>query len=788
MNHLRLPLAIAFLAFLAGLLSGLRAGWIDAGPALLALPLAAAPLVHARISGSRPTPATMQATLLAALAILGVAHGAEGRAAARRDCRATLADGAKLIVTGALGANHVAPLDSTGRIPLLPLQLQSSVGAAGRLAHCDVEVRVRLPRGTEAMMAGTEMRVRGEWRLLPAPVTPSAWPRGPAYVGYVSAREIESASGPSFAAHPLLVMRGRSERQIHRLFPRHGPLADALILNRRETLDRGVADRFAQSGLVHLLAISGTHVALFGAVFVLLGSVLRLSRARTAWMTIALTALYLAMIGAPPSALRAGLMMGLTLLALVLQRPSSALAIVAASAFLLLAMDPMSALDIGFQLSFAGVLGLLILRSAMWKHVPRPVKKGKLSRPLAESLVASVAAFISTAPIVAHHFGQVAPISIVANLPAIPLSGLALVGIGAAAATEPVAPPLARLFADGAGVALDLLSATVDLAVAVPGGHASVARPQWWLWGAAALAFLAAMEAGRRVRPRVRVAVAVATAWCAFLVLPLAANVGDGELEIAFLDVGQGDAVALRTPAGRWVLVDAGPADERFDAGERRVLPYLRARGARRVEALVLTHPHLDHLGGAPAVIRGIPVDRVVEPGLPFGTPSYQETLDAAAERGATWAAARGDRMLRVDGVDLVFLWPEADVLDASADPNDISAVVQLRYGGFSALLTGDAPASVEERLVARHGGALRSAVLKAGHHGSRTSSSEALLEAVRPELAVVSSGARNEYGHPSPEVVERLERRGAEVARTDREGTVVVRAGADGRWRRVDP
>ncbi|HEU4452277.1 MAG TPA: ComEC/Rec2 family competence protein, partial [Longimicrobium sp.] len=348
--------------------------------------------------------------------------------------------------------------------------------------------------------------------------------------------------------------------------------------------------------------------------------------------------------------------------------------------------------------------------------------------------------------------------------------------------------PLGRLFADGAGVALDLLSATVDLAVAVPGGHASVARPQWWLWAAAAVAFLAAMEAGRRVRPRVRLAVATATASCAFLVLPLAADAGSGELEIAFLDVGQGDAVALRTPAGRWVLVDAGPADDRFDAGERRVLPYLRARGARRVEALVLTHPHLDHLGGAPAVMRALPVGRLVEPGLPFGTPGYRETLDAAAERGTEWAAARRERVLRIDGVELLFLWPEADVLDASADPNDISAVVQLRYGGFSALLTGDAPAAVEERLVARHGGALRSAVLKAGHHGSRTSSSEALLEAVRPELAVVSSGARNEYGHPSPEVVERLERRGAEVARTDREGTVVVRAGVDGRWRRVDP
>jgi competence protein ComEC len=788
MNHLRLPLVVAFFVFLAGLLCGLRVEWVSAGTALLAIPILLAPLLHAKLVGTKLTARTVDGVLLAALAVIGAGQGAGGRIAAREDCRATLADGARLVVSGALAANHAPPRDSTGRIPLLPLRVESAIGAGGRVARCDVEVRVRLPRGTRPMLAGTELRLRGEWRLLPAPVNPSAWPRGPAYVGYLLAKEIESTAPPSFAAHPLLVMRGASERRIHRLFPRHGALADALLLNRREGLDREVADRFAKSGLVHLLAISGTHVALFGAVFVLLGSVVRLSRARTAWLTISLTALYLAVIGAPPSAMRAGIMMALTLLALVLQRPSAALAVIAATALLLLALDPMSALDIGFQLSFAGILGILVIRGAMWRHVPPAIKHGKVARPLAESLVTSVAAFLATAPIVAHHFGQVAPVSIVANLPAIPLSGLALVGIGAAAAVEPISPPLARLIADGAGVALDGLSAVVDLAVAVPGGHASVARPQWWLWIAAALAFLLAMERAGRVRPRVRFTLATASAAAAFLVLPIAADGAGGELEIAFLDVGQGDAVALRTPAGRWVLVDAGPADDRFDAGARRVLPYLRAHGAHRIEAMVLTHPHLDHIGGAGAVMRGIGVGRLVEPGMAFGTPRYEETLEIARERGVGWAAARRDRVLRIDGVELLFLWPEADALDAPADANDISAVVRVRYGAFSALLMGDAPAEVEHRLVERFGGKLRAEVLKAGHHGSRTSSSDAFLGAVDPELAVISAGARNEYGHPSPEVMDRLEERGVETARTDQGGTIVLRVDAEGRWRRVDP
>ncbi|HVH12259.1 MAG TPA: MBL fold metallo-hydrolase, partial [Longimicrobium sp.] len=180
----------------------------------------------------------------------------------------------------------------------------------------------------------------------------------------------------------------------------------------------------------------------------------------------------------------------------------------------------------------------------------------------------------------------------------------------------------------------------------------------------------------------------------------------------------------------------------------------------------MLTHPHADHVGGAAAVLRGMEVEQVIEPGLPLGSSVYLETLRAVEERGVEWAAARQDRTLQLDGVELRFLWPPADIA-GSDDPNDVSAVVHVRYAGFSALLTGDAPAWVEARLVARYGAALRADVLKAGHHGSRTSSSGAFLDAVRPELVVVSAGARNDYGHPHREVLRRLDAREIEVART---------------------
>jgi competence protein ComEC len=788
-TQLALPLVSAVLAFIAGLLCGLRVEWVTGGIALAAVPLLLAPWAYRRWIGQPIRGETVRLLLLGAMGLAGAGHGAGARDRVEGDCRAHFADGVELTVRGALGANWNPPVDPKGRRPLLPVDAARVEREGKAIRGCAGGVRVRLPRGSPAAMAGSELVLRGTWRTLPRPVLASRWPRDPGFTGYVSVDSMAVAAKPGYRTHPLLTTRGRTERQLHRLMGRHGPLADALLLGRRETLDRELSDRFAKTGLVHLLAISGTHVALMGAVFVLVGRMLRLSRSRVAWLTIVLITVYLAVIGAPPSALRSGIMLALALLSVVLQRPCASLPIVAAAALAILAVQPMAALDIGFQLSFAGVLGIILLHGAMMRRLPAGVKKRPAARGLAESLSLSVAAFVTTAPIVAHHFGQVAPVSILANLPAIPLTSLALIGVGAAAATEAVFPPLAHLLADGAGLALDLLNAVVDVAIRVPGGHAAVARPQWWAWAAAGAVFLLALDAAGRMRDRVRWTVAGMSAAGAFLLLPMLGAAARAGVEIDFIDVGQGDAVALRTPAGRWILVDAGERDDGWDAGERRVLPFLRARGARRIEALVLTHPHADHIGGAVAVMRALPVGRVIDPGMPMGTPVYLQTLRAAEERGIPWNAARQDRTMHIDGVELRFLWPTADAAAAPEDANDVSAVLLVRYGDFSALLTGDAPSSVEERLVARYGDTLRADVLKAGHHGSRTASSAAFLDAVEPELAVVSAGVRNDYGHPHGEVLARLQVRGIGLARTDLDGTVRIEVEPGGTaWRRVEP
>ena len=265
-----------------------------------------------------------------------------------------------------------------------------------------------------------------------------------------------------------------------------------------------------------------------------------------------------------------------------------------------------------------------------------------------------------------------------------------------------------------------------------------------------------------------------------------------GSFEIIMIDVGQGDAIALRSPKGRWVLVDAGPPSESgrawgdgegktsqtaVDPGAHPVVRTLRAEGVGRLELLVLTHPDLDHIGGAEAVLRSFGVGRVLDPALPAPKGAYVDVLTSSRALGVPWSAARAGQSLVIDGVTLEVLHP-GPLASGEVEANAASVVLLVRWRGFRALLTGDAYVDVERALVDEVGDL---DVLKVGHHGSRTSTDSLFLARSRPEIALIPVGRRNRYGHPAPEVVRRLNAAGADVWRTDRHGTVRVRVARDG-------
>lgn len=790
MNPLLLPLVTALLAFLAGLVSALRFSPPSLPLAALSVLLLVGSSRFTRAGSPAYRELLHRGALLLALVAAGGALGAGAAREAAADCRTLLPDGTRLTVRGVLAANAsagvVLPGGGTPMLPLLPAEVRAG---ARPLSGCAGALRVRLPQQAPDATAGAEVWISGEWSRFSRPGAPSRWPRDPRFAGVLLGDSVALVAPARLSRHPLLTLRGRAESHLQHLFPRHGALAEALLLGRRELMDPALRERFARAGLAHLLAISGMHVGLVAGGFLLVGGIFRVPRRRLAWLTIGALWLYLAVIGAPASAVRAGMMISLALTGLLLQRPFASLPLVAAAALAILAHRPLAALDPGFQLSFAGVLGILLVRRPVLRRLPRDWLHDSWRRAPIEMLTVSLAAFLATAPVAAIHFGLVAPVAILANLPAIPLMSVALAGIGAAALTEPLLPPLGRLLAGGAELMLDLLDAVASFAAALPYGHMEVFPGSGWLWLAAGATLLVAFRLAAGLRAGVRAAVATGTVAALVLAWPAVAASGSGDLQIYFLDVGQGDATAIRTPHGRWLLVDAGPRSDRFDAGERRILPFLRSQGVQRLEAVILTHPHADHIGGMPALLRRLEVGRVIEPGYVVGSPLYLEMLRTMEERQVQWLAARPGRTLSLDGVTLELLWPDGQMLDRVTDANEISAVTLLRFGEIAVLLPGDAYAETEQRLIERHGVRLRAQILKAGHHGSRTSTSDAWLDAVRPELVVISAGRRNRHGHPAPETLARLAERGIQIARTDRDGTIALRlpAGSGARWRRLD-
>jgi competence protein ComEC len=793
------PLAWAALTLLAAVALGLR---LHGAGARLGVALAVGLAVLALSRGSRGRPGAT----FAALAAAGYALGAAGGQAARTDCRALLPDGARVVVRGAFEARPAPgaaapfrieairpvagpdlPGDAGEGAPAAPSPAAERPGSAAGWRDCTGTVRARPSdrKNASPPEAGRRVLGRGRWWAYPPE---SNWPRPPEFAGTLFLEELTNAA-PGGAPRPdvLLRLRDGAQARLRRLLPERAALAEALILAQTGGLDPEVRRRFALSGLSHLLSISGQHVGLIAGTLLLLFRLARLApRAADGAAAAAVTA-YVLFLGAPHAAARAALLLLLALAGRLLQRPADPYALLAFAALPLLVQDPMAALDPGFQLSFAGVAGLIALRRRLLEPL-RP----KLGRWLADSIATSLAATLATAPIAALHFGTVAPVGIAANLLAIPLVAAAVPATALALGVSTVSWPVGQFLAGAADPLLAALDAVARAAAAVPGGHAYVPADQVGAWVLATVAaagvagWLARSAAdGARIRHGVRQTVAAGVALALLLVWPVVASrAGGGALEIHVIDVGQGDAFAIRTPDRRWILVDAGPRTDRYDAGRARVIPYLLRRGVRRVDALILTHPDADHIGGAAAVLDAFDVCLVVDPGRAAGKPLYVELLTEAAAGGVQWRAARSGRELRAGDVVIHFLYPDgpSDSLDAPANANDLSAVFRLTYGGFAALFMGDAPAAVEDLLVRRHGDALRAQVLKVGHHGSQTSTSDSFLAAVDPEVALVSVGRRNRYGHPAPAVIRRLERHGVRILRTDLNGHIALRVQPDRR------
>jgi competence protein ComEC len=602
-------------------------------------------------------------------------------------------------------------------------------------------------------------------------------------------------------------MRALLLRRLDAALPaQQAALLKATVLGDRSGLSPEMNQAFLDSGTYHILAISGLNVSLLAGTLFGLFRLLRASPRLAAAAAAILVTLYAALAGASPSVIRAAVMADAYLLAVILDRRGDLVNSLALSALALLWWNPRFLFDVGFQLTYLATLGILVILphcEAALAPLPRAL------RWPGESVAITVAATIMTLPILAVAFNRVAPVGILANLPIVPLSGL-ITALGTAACALLLVTPAGLPWLNQANAWLvDLLFATAGWFAAWPWSAVRVYTPTPGMLVAyyfTATACLLAVspppghrldetEQGRtgvrRWARRLAAAGALvgALALCVQVSLRLWPPAGTPTLRLTLLDVGQGESLFLDFPEGRRMLVDAGgvPGD-RFDIGARVVAPFLLHEWVGSLDVLVLTHAQADHIGGAPAILRGFPVGEVWSGDTLYSSLAFLWVQEYLRHRRIPLRILSADSpAIHWGEAAIQVLHPPSGrrggVQGARVErvgPNDASLVLKLGVGNQAALLTGDVERQ-GELLLLRRPAALRAQVLKVPHHGSRTSSMEAFLAAVRPEVALVSVGYRNRFNHPHPEVVERYRALGVRLFRTDLHGAIRVEMGREG-------
>ena len=586
----------------------------------------------------------------------------------------------------------------------------------------------------------------------------------------------------------LCSTRNRLSESLSRALPEpQDSLAQALLLGIRSHLPDTLADSFRGSGTSHIVAISGMNVAMLAGVILGVAAWL-FGRRRPIYLVITFAAvwIYALLTGMQPPVFRAAIMFSLFLTALWLGRPRSAMPALALAAAIMVGIDPSVLRDVSFQLSFVSIAGIALLLppfEEIWQKrgAPRLETRASVlafSRPIVQSLMVSLAAIIAVYPLIAYYFGYVSVVGLPATFFALlALPGAIILGL-LTAVLGLFAPPLAWVVGWVAWLFLNYIIKVVegfgDLSFASYHLGPVSAIAVWAYYGilVAVLSrkhlLMVVSKPASWVRERlghlsrftyrppkkwvvIPLLVAAALVWLAVLATPKA-----GRLEVSFLDVGQGDAILIQTPSGQQILVDGGPDSDKvcLELGEE--LPFWD----KSLDLVLLTHAEDDHILGLLEVLSRYKVKQVMEPGFENGNVAYQEWLRLVSEKNIRRTVARAGQQIELgDGIRMEVLNPQEKFVEGSdQDVNNNSVVVRLIWKEVSFLLTGDIGNEAEEQILYQ-GAKLDATILKVAHHGSADSISQHFLAAVDPQVAVVCVGADNPFGHPSGEVMERLEK-----------------------------
>lgn len=648
---------------------------------------------------------------------------------------------------------------------------------------------------------GATVRVEGD---LAAPVSLGS----PGYAAYLERQgvlsviefprvEVLNEIGGNRFYRALLHLKARSRDAIATTLPEpHASLLTGILLGDSSGMPRDLDEDFRTTGMTHIIAISGFNIAVIIALLDFMTA--PIFPRRTAALAIVLfLGLYAVLVGAGASVVRASIMGVSYLIGFrLLGRPTLAVAGLFTAAFLMTLANPNTLWDVGFQLSFAATLGLMVYAGPWTRRFSQgvapllaPQVRGRVTNWVADILLVTLAAQVLTMPLILFHFGRLSLASLPANVLVLPAQAAVMVTGGLTLLLGLISPVAGQLAGLSAWFFLNYTIAVIRMLARMPA--ASIPLPLSVTGLVVVYLFIAAVSVYGFARKRdnqpmtfrmnataLKVASLVGAVFIGLLIIGWSAGRADNRLTVAFLDVGQGDAIFIETPGGRQLLVDGGryPSTTLDQLG--RQMPFWD----RSIDLVIATHPDADHIAGLVEVMERYQVSQLITNGADEASDTaYAALLEAAAGRDApVHAAQEGETIILDEGVLLEILHSGGSGSDD--DRNNGSVVARLTYGGLSVMLTGDAEAPAESDML-QDGRPLQATVLKAGHHGANTSSSEQFLQAVAPSVVVISAGRENSYGHPHPAMLERAVAMGATILRTDELGTLKMASDGSSIW-----